>query len=135
MDHYPDSHRPTGQNHLKKKITDNIMRLFSSSSYSYYLLWSHLVFGPVVISSPKNSPLWGCAFESRELQNIRVCEFRLEFLSYLKKNTISCEKKKSLIILCVFFLLLLILPISCEKKSMSLCQVNSLKSLNTNCCK
>ena len=47
------------------------------------------VFGPVVILSPKSPPLWGCGFDLRDLQNIHVCEFRLEFLSYLKKNKLN----------------------------------------------
>ena len=34
----------------------------------------------------KNSPIWECKFDPRDLQNIHVCEFRLEFLSYLKKK-------------------------------------------------
>ena len=34
----------------------------------------------------KNPPLWGCEFDLLDLQNIRVCEFRLKFISYFKKK-------------------------------------------------
>ena len=57
--------------------------LFFSPLFSFLATW---VFGPVVISFPKSPPLWGCGFDPRDLQNICVCEFRLEFLLYLKKK-------------------------------------------------
>jgi hypothetical protein len=41
------------------------------------------------------SPLYeGCGFDPQDLQNIRACEFRLEFLSYLKKIDQKSKKNK-----------------------------------------
>jgi hypothetical protein len=59
--------------------------------YSTFFLWTDhakIHKGAIILST-----VIGCGFDPWDLQNIRVCEFRLEFLSYLKKK----KKKKKVI--------------------------------------
>ena len=42
-------------------------------------------FLPIYKRRGGNPPLWECGFDLQDLQNIRMCEFKLEFLSYIKK--------------------------------------------------
>ena len=54
---------------------------YASKGTKTTLKGCHLGIQPI-----SNPSLWECGFDPQDLQNIRVCEFRLEFLSYKKKK-------------------------------------------------